>query len=65
VALLSAAGVVLAFAMVNRVVLGMLLNQGMAGPGSLWRDWGLGGAAVGLAVTELALLAALRLAFGS
>ena len=40
-------------------------NLGMAGPGSLWRDWGLGGAAVGLAVVELVLLATLRLALSN
>ncbi len=38
VALLSTAGVVLAFAVVNRVVLEILLNQRMVGRGRLWRD---------------------------
>jgi len=65
VSLLSTAGVILALAVVNRVVLEILLNLRMAGSGRLWHDWGLGGAAAGLAVAELALLAALRLALGS
>jgi uncharacterized membrane protein len=65
VALISAAGVILAFAVVNWAVLAVLLRPPSAAGMRRRYLWGTSAGAIGLAVAELALLAALRLVFGA